>query len=124
MRIARYWWPPLVWAVVILIGTSIPNPQSPPTFDSADKLVHFVLYGVLGLLLARAAATGGDLSGSMIMRLVALCAIGAALDEWHQRWIPGRSAELGDWVADSTGAGALILGSAALARFRHANRSS
>jgi VanZ family protein len=124
MTNARYWWPPLAWAVVIFIGTSIPNPQPPSTFIYADKLVHFVLYGVLGLLLTRAAVPDGSLSGATIMRLVALCAIGAALDEWHQTVIPGRTAELGDWVADSAGAVTLILGTATFRRFRLANRTS
>ena len=32
------------------------------------------------------------------------------LDEWHQRYIQGRSTELADWLADSSGGliGALI----------------
>jgi VanZ family protein len=124
MSIARYWWPPIAWAVLILIGTSIPNPQPPPTFNSADKLVHFVLYGVLGLLLARAAAPAGNLSNAAAVRLAALCLVGAAVDEWHQQLIPGRSAELGDWVADSAGAIALIFGTATFRRSRLAKRSS
>jgi VanZ family protein len=38
----------------------------------------------------------------------------AALDEWHQQFVPGRSASLGDWVADVAGAGIILLASGVL----------
>jgi len=34
---------------------------------------------------------------------IVICLIYAAIDELHQKLIPGRSAELLDWVADGTG---------------------
>ena len=32
-----------------------------------------------------------------------------ATDEWHQSFVPGRETELGDWVADATGAAVALL---------------
>ena len=46
--------------------------------------------------------------------LAAVSCFGAT-DEWHQLFVPGRSCELGDWVADSLGGGlGLLAGSAQL----------
>jgi UDP-2,3-diacylglucosamine pyrophosphatase LpxH len=36
-------------------------------------------------------------------------ALFGATDEWHQYFVPGRSCELGDWVADSLGGGLGLL---------------
>jgi VanZ family protein len=90
------------WVGVILVITSWPNPPQPSSAPPGlDKVIHFSLYGVLGALAARAMA-----SGSARRSLVAAGAIAAfaALDEWHQRWIPGRGADRSDWFADVAGA--------------------
>ena len=102
--IAPRWRPPLAWAAVILVLTSIPVPSTPvDDVLGLDKLVHLVLYGVLGALAARAARTPSR------ARLPLLAALGAvilfaAADEWHQALVPGRSADPLDWVADAVGA--------------------
>ena len=95
--------PPLGWAGVIFILTSIPSPQVPHLFPGADKLVHFALYAVLGFLLARAVLRESA-SGAVVIAFALLVGIAAgALDEWHQQFIPGRSMELADWEADAVG---------------------
>lgn len=68
----------------------------------ADKLVHFSLYAVLGALVARALAAPRARRG-LVLAAAQLMLFGA-LDEWHQQFVPGRSAELADWVADLLGA--------------------
>jgi len=72
-------------------------------FASADKLVHLAMYGVLGALLARAAAAPPNRAWPATRLLAIALAFGAA-DELHQQFVPGRSAELLDWGADATGA--------------------
>jgi VanZ family protein len=99
----RRWLAPFLWACVIELLTSWPNPPSVPAPEGTDKVVHWVLYSVLGVLTMRSAW-----DGRFAWRAAALVAGGlalfAALDEWHQLFIPGRGMELGDWIADSVGA--------------------
>ena len=73
-------------------------------FVGVDKVVHAFLYGVLGFLVSRAVADGPRRPLQTIVRVVVGIALIAALDEWHQKWIPGREAEAADWIADVTGA--------------------
>jgi VanZ family protein len=100
----RRWAPVLLWAALILILTSYPNPPVPAIarFAGADKIVHFSLYLVLALLAVRAAVPG---RGRRRVALVVAATVSliAAGDELHQRLIPGRSAERADWIADSLG---------------------
>lgn len=103
----RRWAPPLAWAAAILVVTSIPGaelaPVAPFSFPGADKLVHATLYGVLGWLVARAHGAA-QASQRDIVIMLACIALFAAADEWHQTYIPGRSTEPLDWLADSLGA--------------------
>jgi VanZ family protein len=97
------WGPPVAWASLILIATSIPNfgdlvPVGPP---GADKLVHGTMYAVLGWLSARA-VDASSLRTSLAVVLAA--SLFGAVDEWHQRFVPGRSPHTTDWVADTLGA--------------------
>jgi VanZ family protein len=99
--------PPALWAALILLLTSIPNPDVGSVgFPGADKLVHGTLYLVLGWLVARAAAADPRQRQSLssFMTILAALALFAALDEWHQQWISGRSADVRDWGADLFGA--------------------
>lgn len=100
------WGPPLAWAAVILTLTSLPASEFAPAgafaFSGADKLVHAVLYAILGALVARAA--GAAASRRTLGALLVGVAAFAAVDEWHQRFIPGRSADARDFAADLAGA--------------------
>lgn len=117
--IHRRWAPPLAWAAVILVVTSIPGPMfapvSPYEFPGADKLVHAALYGVLGWLVGRAAGVPATGRRVALLALIAIAAF-AALDEWHQRFMLERSSELLDWLADSLGATCGMAAQAALRR--------
>jgi len=93
------WLPPAAWAALIVLGTSWPNPQVPQVGEG-DKVVHAFFYGVLGWLVARALRTGA--ATRLLAAFAALVAF-AALDEWHQGFIPGRSASVGDLAADAAG---------------------
>jgi VanZ family protein len=69
-----------------------------------DKLVHLALYGVLGVLLARPLRQRGGSGASTVAATLLGVAVFAAFDEWHQRWVPGRSGDVADWLADLSGA--------------------
>ena len=110
------WGPAALWAAVLFLlsgwsglGGGLPA--------GTDKLVHGSLFLVLGLSLAWGKRrTGSGVSGLLFL----LLGIGyGALDEWHQRFVPGRDASVGDWVADSAG---VILGLVLFSRF--SSRSS
>jgi VanZ family protein len=83
----------------------------------ADKVVHVVIYIVLGVFCLRAIRRTSSLTGA---RAVALAALLTALygisDELHQIFTPKRTADWHDAAADAAGglAGAL----AALAKVR------
>jgi VanZ family protein len=100
------WGPPIIWAAVILTLTSLPASEFAPVgafaFPGADKLVHLALYGVLGALVAR--AIGPTPSRNTLGAVLVGVAVFAAVDEWHQRFVPGRSPDVLDFVADLTGA--------------------
>jgi len=73
---------------------------------SFDKMVHGSLYGVEGFLLYLAIRWPGRQGFSLLRALTvagALAIFGTA-DETHQAFIPGRSMEAMDAVADGTAA--------------------
>ena len=106
----RRWLPPLLWAGVILTGTSLPASVVPGQASGVDKALHFGIYLLLGVLLTREFAEVTTRWRAAALAIVAAVVFGAA-DEWHQQFIPGRSTELADWYADSIGAtiGAIMI---------------
>lgn len=107
-RWAVYFFPLLAYGALIFYGSS----QSrwlfePPDFFSADKVYHFLEYGIFGVLLARvlkAYDVPPSFRGKMIGVLVISFLYGAS-DEFHQWFVPGRFATFGDVLADSLGGG-------------------
>lgn len=101
---------PAAWAGIILALTSIPGRQVPTVrFPHVDKLVHFTLYAVLGALLVRALRRAGRLTPAALALSLLGTAAFAAADEWHQRWVPGRTGDFADWSADLAGATLALL---------------
>jgi VanZ family protein len=100
----RGWVAVALWLALQVTLTSLPGKAIPIGLPHPlDWAGHFCLYGGLGVLVARAAA----LRGWPLRRLVwmgLLLSVWAALDELHQLFIPGRSAEVGDWLSDTLGA--------------------
>jgi VanZ family protein len=97
------WTPPVLWVSLILVGTSWPAISvGPDTPAGLDKVVHFTMYAVLGALVLRATRSYRR-ARTQVLVLLVLSAFGA-IDEYHQEFIPRRSASVLDWVADSLGA--------------------
>ena len=103
------------WGLFLLALTSWPSPPEVPAVSwipDFDKLVHLSLYGVEGFLLYRAVAWPGAarFSWLRVLAIAGLLAVLGTIDEIHQYWIPGRSMEGFDALADSTGGfvGALV----------------
>ena len=70
----------------------------------SDKVVHFCVYGLLATLVCR---LGRGWRGAAVALVVA--SLYGASDEWHQSTVPGRAAELADWVADTLGAATAVV---------------
>ncbi len=108
-RIIAAYLPAAAWAAFVLFVGGLPDVDAPRFLDfpGADKLVHFAMYGVLGVLLmvghrwTRARHT--------VVWLLLLVAAMAAGDEVRQGVVPGRSPDAMDWMADVIGAGAGFL---------------
>ena len=99
----RRWLPPLLWAGVILFVTSLPSGVFPREVTPYDKYAHFAMYGLFAVLLTRDMSQVTGRWRAAILSVMIAVALGAA-DEWHQRFIPGRSSDVGDWRMDSVGA--------------------
>jgi VanZ family protein len=99
-RALEAWAPPLALAVAIfLLSARSTLPVPVPPVSGIDKVGHFGVYAVLGWLLARAA----DRSGISLAWAAAAGIVYGATDEIHQAFVPGRTPEFLDWVADSAG---------------------
>jgi len=95
--------------ITIFILTSIPG-DSLPEFALDDKLKHFIAYFVLSFFLTialRVQERYKNLRNHYIKFAVFITIIYSTFDEIHQAFIPGRSAEVLDWIANLLG---LILG--------------
>ncbi|MGB2770594.1 MAG: VanZ family protein [Candidatus Zixiibacteriota bacterium] len=96
----------LAYAALIFIVSAIPSISPPPLgLVLEDKILHLLEYSVFSLLLFLAFFTSGR---EFLRKHVFLlsCLIGMAYavsDEIHQKFVPGRSSEFLDFVADSLG---------------------
>ena len=94
------WGPAVLWAVVLFfLSEGSPSGFTLPI--GADKVIHGALYLVLGLALGWARYRGGAAIPASVLILMGLGY--GALDEWHQSFVPGRDASMGDAVADGIG---------------------
>ena len=100
--------PPILWALAIFVGSSIPSEDFPDLkIFSYDKLLHFGAFLVLALLTYRALRHQTRFPGlarSPLLYTIVLVAAYGALDEIHQSLVPGRRPDLADFFADTLGA--------------------
>ena len=106
----------VVWVVLTFVLTSLPNPGAHLSFHFADKAAHLGFYAVMGFFFALWRRECGFPAARAIFQALLFVAVIGAVDEVHQRWIPGRSMELFDWIADACGGAAGALFSVVLPR--------
>ncbi len=108
MNVLRYQAPALLWACIIFISSSIPGTS--PIFKvlfGHDKIVHTIVYCGLAYLTFRALYHQSRLpsvSRHAVLLSMAFTLFYAATDELHQLFVPRRSADLRDFLADAAGA--------------------
>jgi VanZ family protein len=114
-RALRAWGPALLCAAAIFIASSRPTVKLPP-IGHADKVSHFGAYSVFGAALAY----GGAATGVGPLPLMIAGSLYGVSDEVHQGFVPGRSPDIMDWVADTLG---VIAGVLAFFRFHTRRRA-
>ncbi len=103
-RRAALWVPVALYLILIFVLSAQSNPPVPQ--EMSDKHLHALGYCGLAVLASRA-LEGGLRKGvglKSAAAAVAIAVIYAASDEWHQSFVPGRSADIRDWYADGMGA--------------------
>ena len=126
MEWLRRWWPPLLWAIVIsafstgvftsdntsriivpILKWFFPHASQETLFlvhHFIRKMGHVTEYFILSLLILRgirAGKTGIHLGWALAA--VAIVGCYAALDEFHQSFVPGRTAAVSDVLIDTAG---------------------
>lgn len=93
-----------VYWLAIFVATHLPK-QAMPSLNWSDKVYHALAFSGLAFLLAWAIPKHGR-NWSRHLTLVAIIAISyAGLDEFTQRFIPGRTCDIWDVAADALGTG-------------------
>lgn len=93
-------------ALLISIQSSMSNIYLPDIgIDFTDKMLHFGVFGIWGMLLTRGLLmTKSDFVHRYLMWIVFVAGmIFAFSDEWHQYYVPGRTSDVYDWIADISG---------------------
>ena len=108
-----FWTPVVLWMALLYYSSSIHGEDIPKIdIPNIDKLFHFVEYFVLGALLVRAFANSSDKTNFKLIFLLSILIASAygVLDEFHQRFVSGRSPEIFDIISDIIGSfsGALL----------------
>jgi VanZ family protein len=107
VAVALAWLPAVLYmALIWTISSFALTDVSVSSFPLGDKGVHFVEYGVLALLLTHAAFRTWPRHHPLRTASLAvlITVLWGFVDEIHQGFVPGRSSEALDLVADTAGA--------------------
>jgi len=105
-RFVLYWFPLFCYLAFIFYISSLSFHIRYRPFQHFDKLLHMLEYAILSLFFYRALR---DTVHESFARYVSVMAIGACifygiLDEYHQSFVPFRTSDPLDVVADAVGA--------------------
>lgn len=98
-------WLPVVVYMGVLFGLSSLSEVPSLPGDTDNHLVHFMAYAGLGIVTLRAVA-GGEWKGvtaAAVAGAVLISSLYGVSDEYHQRFVPGRSFDVFDMLADALG---------------------
>lgn len=105
-RLMWFWAPVVLWMGLIFYASSLSGEEMPKfEIPYIDKLFHFVEYLILGFLLARASFHSSSVPRYkyIFLAAVAVAALYGASDEFHQRFVSGRSCDIFDLFSDVIG---------------------
>jgi VanZ family protein len=107
LKFLKFWFPVLLYCCIIFGVSSIPSVEMPPGIvPHLDKVIHAVEFGILAVLLARAVRITSLTASLPLVFAIALyfTVFYGVTDEFHQSFVPGRSADFDDLLADTIGA--------------------
>ena len=99
--VALYW----VLLFVLTHLPSLPHAKVLRVGDNADKLAHCLAYAGLAFLLAAASTARWGFRPLTFARVLLVVGLYAAFEEWTQGFVPPRTTDWEDVVADLLGAG-------------------
>ena len=100
-----YWFPIIIYCLIIFIQSSYPSPETTPDLPYFDKLLHFSAYAVLGAMFSRAFKTTQFKNNTTLLLILSILAssLYGISDELHQCFVPCRDADIMDALADIVG---------------------
>ncbi len=104
-KFQRFWFPVILYSGIIFCVSSMPNVRTPLPDMHLDTIIHLLIYMPFGFLLARAiyGEKGVNSRGLLLGAVVLFSFLYGCSDEIHQSFVPGRSAEIMDLIADTIG---------------------
>jgi len=112
MKLIKFWFPLVLYSVIIFCVSSLPNLR-PPNTDilGVDKILHIGEYIPFGFLTARVLYSLNEPRPTRNILWLAACAacLYGITDEYHQSFVEGRSSDMFDVAADTIGG---VLGAA------------
>lgn len=103
-QIIFFYLPPISYMALIFYMSSKPAPAGLlPEIWNIDKAVHLIEYGILGALWFRALGVGKTNIGRTAIIAWAVTFLYGVSDEIHQYFMPERSCEFFDAMADGIG---------------------
>jgi len=102
----RYWLPAIALCAIIFLQSCFATPDVLPGWPFQDKVLHAGVYGMLGALWVRAFNTLKPWRGRvwpLLVTGVVLATLYGLSDEWHQSFVPARTADAADLLADFIG---------------------
>ncbi len=81
--------------------TSLPTPM---LFMHQDKVLHTGAYFIMGILAWRVFHDYFNNQRTVVIACICFCSLYGISDEWHQSMVPGRDADIWDWIVDTLGA--------------------
>ncbi len=99
------WLPWHLYLVAIFIASSMSKPEEVLHMKIEDFLMHPLEYTLLPILTFQAFRnSNSEILKTRVIRMgILFCLFYAASDEFHQMFVPGRHADLVDWLYDLIG---------------------
>jgi VanZ family protein len=116
MRRLTAYLPALLWSILLASLAGATDLPESPALPHLDKLAHFGVYAVLGVLLGVGWLKGGRRPARGWLLAYALL-LGLSDEVRHSR-MAERTGEVGDWVADALGAATGLYAATRLGRRR------